>query len=182
MPRQRTVKLSAPYLRKVLLVPERVERWQDYPFCLPLFRQKSFEMEFDDAVTIIVGENGVGKSTLFEGIAENAGFGLAGGSRDHGGATRVDEASLAKALKLAWLPKVTRGYFFRAETFFSLARYMIDAAKDDPCGGPPPDWLDAGCAIRHLQRSPRVAAAPASCSPQTTELRSTCSSPALEVR
>ncbi len=41
-----------------------------------------------------------------------------------------------------WLPKVTRGYFFRAETFFGLTRYMIDAAKDDPFGGPPPDWLD----------------------------------------
>jgi predicted ATPase len=139
MPRQRTVKLSAPYLRRVWLVPEKVERWDDYPFCLPLFRQKSFEITFDDAMTIIVGENGVGKSTLLEGIAEHAGFGLAGGSRDHVGATRVTEASLAKVLQLSWLPKVTRGYFLRAETFFSFARYVIDAAVGS---GPPPDWLD----------------------------------------
>ena len=142
MSRQRTLKLPAPYLRRVWLVPEKVERWEDYPFCLPLFRQKSFEIDFDDAVTIIVGENGVGKSTLFEGIAVSAGFGLAGGSRSHVGATRVDEASLAKALKLSWLPKVTRGYFFRAETFFGLVRYMVDAAKDVLYGDPPPDWLD----------------------------------------
>jgi predicted ATPase len=134
MPRQRTVKLPAPYLRKVLLMPEKVEGWENYPFCLPLFRHKSFEIEFDDAVTIIVGENGVGKSTLFEGIAEKAGFGLAGGSTGHALGTAVRQASLAQALQLAWLPKVTRGYFFRAETFFGLVRYMIDAAKDDPFG------------------------------------------------
>jgi predicted ATPase len=140
MPKQRTIKLPAPYLRSVQLVPEKVERWEDYPFCLPLFREKSFEIAFDDAVTIIVGENGVGKSTLFEGIAEHAGFGLAGGSTGHVLGTTVREASLAKALKLSWLPKVTRGYFFRAETFFGLVRYLIEAAKDG--GGPPPDWLD----------------------------------------
>jgi predicted ATPase len=31
---------------------------------------------------------------------------------------------LAGALKGAWLPKVGRGWFFRAETFFSLARHI----------------------------------------------------------
>jgi predicted ATPase len=140
MRKRRDVKLPAPYLRRVELVAERVTRWEAYPFCLPLFREKSFEIEFDEAVTIIVGENGVGKSTLFEGIAESAGFGLAGGSRDHVLGTTVREASLASALKLVWLPKVTRGYFFRAETFFGLTRYMIDAARES--GGIPPDWLD----------------------------------------
>jgi predicted ATPase len=34
---------------------------------------------------------------------------------------------------------VTRGWFFRAESFFSVARYLDEAAQDG--GGPPPDFL-----------------------------------------
>jgi predicted ATPase len=36
--------------------------------------------------------------------------------------------------------KVTNGWFFRAESFFSLARYFDDAARE-PLSGPPPDFL-----------------------------------------
>ena len=52
-----------------------------YPFCLP-FLAKGFDLSFDRAVTIVVGENGVGKSTLLEGIAALAGYDQAGGARD----------------------------------------------------------------------------------------------------
>src|SRR6202043_1356380 len=31
---------------------------------------------------------------------------------------------LSTALRASWLPKVTNGWFFRAETFFSVARYL----------------------------------------------------------
>ena len=34
---------------------------------------------------------------------------------------------LSEALRAAWLPKITKGWFFRAESFFSVARYL-DAA------------------------------------------------------
>ena len=34
---------------------------------------------------------------------------------------------LSEALRASWLPKVTNGWFFRAESFFSVARYL-DAA------------------------------------------------------
>jgi predicted ATPase len=49
---------------------------------------------------------------------------------------------LARALRASWLPKIVgRGWFFRAESFFSVARYLDQAALDDPFGGPPPDFL-----------------------------------------
>jgi predicted ATPase len=44
-----------------------------YPFCLPFLRD-DFELSFDRSMTIIVGENGTGKSTLLEGIAVLAGY------------------------------------------------------------------------------------------------------------
>jgi predicted ATPase len=114
-----------------------------YPFCLPLF-QKDFELGFDRAITIVVGENGTGKSTLLEGIAALAGYDDAGGGKgsrpvDHSRAVDANGGLLAKALRAGWLPKLTNGWFFKAESFFSVARYLDRAALE--AGGVPPDFL-----------------------------------------
>lgn len=141
--KQRPTRLPAPYLRRVTIDPARVEDWTDYPFSLPLFSGRAFDLAFEKPVTIIVGENGVGKSTLLEGIAVLAGFDEAGGGNgyrpvDHSQAIDKNGGALAKALRAQWLPKITNGWFFRAESFFSVARYLDAAAVG--CG-PPPDFL-----------------------------------------
>jgi predicted ATPase len=115
-----------------------------YPFCLP-FLTKEFELGFDRAITIMVGENGTGKSTLLEGIAALAGYDEAGGGKgyrpvDHSRALEAMGGKLAQALRASWLPKITQGWFFRAESFFSVARYLDEAARE-PFSGPPPDFL-----------------------------------------
>jgi len=114
-----------------------------YPFCLPFLRG-GFELEFERPITIIVGENGTGKSTLLEGIAVLAGYDEAGGGKgyrpvDHSGAVEVMGGTLSQALRAAWLPKLSNGWFFRAETFFSVARYLDEAAMSG--GGMAPDYL-----------------------------------------
>jgi hypothetical protein len=43
---------------------------------------------------------------------------------DHSNAIDVSGADLSDALRASWLPKVTKGWFFRAESFFSVARYL----------------------------------------------------------
>src|SRR5580693_33608 len=141
----RPIRLPAPYLKRVWLDQSRVPDATAYPYCLP-FLNNGFELDFDRAITVIVGENGTGKSTLLEGIAALAGYDEAGGGKgyrpvDHSRALEVMGGSLAKALHASWLPKITNGWFFRAESFFSVARYLDKAAKDDPFGGPPPDFL-----------------------------------------
>lgn len=138
--------LPPPYLKRVWLDEEQVPNRRDYPFCLPLFRDHGFELAFERPVTIIVGENGTGKSTLLEGIAVLAGFDEAGGGPgyrpvDHSRSIERGGGELARALRASWLPKVGQGWFFRAESFFSVARYLDEAALDDPFGGPPPDFL-----------------------------------------
>jgi predicted ATPase len=142
--KQRTIRLPAPYLKRVWLDDALVRDAEAYPFCLP-FLQKGFELGFDRAITIIVGENGTGKSTLLEGIAALAGYDQAGGAKgyrpvDHSGALEKMGGELGKALRAAWLPKITTGWFFRAESFFTVARYLDEAAKE-PLSGPPPDFL-----------------------------------------
>jgi len=138
-------RLKAPYLRRLWLDPEKVPDPDAYPFCLPFLR-KNFELTFDKPITIIVGENGTGKSTLLEGIAALAGYDAAGGGKgyrpvDHSRAVEVMGDGLAKALRASWLPKITTGWFFRAESFFTVARYLDQAALELPFPAPPPDFL-----------------------------------------
>ncbi|HVX76544.1 MAG TPA: AAA family ATPase [Bradyrhizobium sp.] len=137
--RAREINLPAPYLKRLWLDPTRIQDRKAYPFCLP-FLSDDFELNFEGAITIIVGENGTGKSTLLEGIAALAGYDQAGGGKgympvDHSAAIEVMGDELANALRAAWLPKITRGWFFRAETFFSVARYL------DSVGSPNADFL-----------------------------------------
>ncbi|MCK1737194.1 AAA family ATPase [Bradyrhizobium sp. 138] len=136
----RTINLPAPYLKRVWLDPLQVGDRKAYPFCLPIFPD-DFELKFDSAITIIVGENGTGKSTILEGIAALAGYDDAGGGKgympvDHSEAREKMGGQLSKALRASWLPKITNGWFFRAESFFSVARYLDKAARDAGQSGP----------------------------------------------
>jgi predicted ATPase len=117
----RTINLPAPYLKRVWLDPSRVGDREAYPFCLPILPD-DFELNFDTAITIIVGENGTGKSTILEGIAALAGYDDAGGGKgympvDHSEARERMGGQLAKALRASWLPKITNGWFFAPRVF-----------------------------------------------------------------
>ncbi len=141
--RNREINLPAPYLKRLWIDPARVPDREAYPFCLP-FLHDDFSLSFDRAITIIVGENGTGKSTLLEGIAALAGYDEAGGGKgyrtvDHSDALEVMGGELSDALRASWLPKITKGWFFRAESFFSVARYLDQAARD--VGERGPDFL-----------------------------------------
>lgn len=141
--RQRTVNMPAPYLRRIWIDAARVPDPDAYPFCLPFLRNE-FEFSLDRAITIIVGENGTGKSTLLEGIAGLVGFDEAGGGKgympvDHSNAIEAMGSELAKALRASWLPKIADGWFFRAESFFSVARYLDEVGQGTRSG--PPDFL-----------------------------------------
>ncbi|MDH5411922.1 MAG: AAA family ATPase [Alphaproteobacteria bacterium] len=116
-------------------MPERMER--GWPFDLPLLQDGALEIAFERPVTILVGENGSGKSTLLEAIAAAAGFSEQGGDSGHGPGGPQDWAPLAPALRLSWLPKIGRGFFMRAESFFNVAAFIDRAGSIDRWGGQP---------------------------------------------
>jgi predicted ATPase len=125
--------MPAPYLRRIWLDPSRIDDRAAYPFCLPFLRDE-FDLNFDRSITIIAGENGTGKSTLLEGIAVLAGYDEAGGGKgympvDHSNAIEAMGGKLSSAFRASWLPKVTNGWFFRAESFFSVARYLDEVSS-----------------------------------------------------
>ena len=130
--RKAPINLKAPYLRRLWVDRAKLPEERVYPFSLPFL--DGFELAFDRAVTIIVGENGTGKSTLLEAIAALAGYDRAGGGKgyrpNHHHALAADGGDLSAVLRAAWLPKLTNGWFFRAESFFTVARYLDDAARE----------------------------------------------------
>ncbi len=120
--RQRDTRLPAPYLRALRWDDPEAGRPQEYPFTIPWLTD-DFELEFEEPVTILMGENGTGKSTLVEAIAALAGFPTGGGGAwaGGGGTEAAGSSALAARLRAGWLPKVKRGWFLRAGGFEAVA-------------------------------------------------------------
>jgi len=116
MRRQRGHILRAPFLRSIELRPERVTDASTHPFDIRALTYPDFRLDFSRVVTILVGPNGSGKSTIIEAIAAVCGFARHGGNRNFAIGDQ-GENKLADALRPAWLPKVTTGFFTRAEGF-----------------------------------------------------------------
>ena len=61
------------HLNNIVVHPEKYPNQEYYPFSLSIFHEAR-EIVFDSPVTLFVGENGTGKSTLLEAIATGAGI------------------------------------------------------------------------------------------------------------
>jgi predicted ATPase len=133
---KRRAVLKAPFLKRLTLLPERMQA-DDYPFNLPVLDGGRLALTFERPVTFFIGDNGTGKSTLLEAIARQAGFGLYGGGRNQAYRDASDKLPLAGALRLSWLPKVSKGFFLRAESFFDFATYIDEMGPEAwaPYGG-----------------------------------------------
>ena len=124
---------GAPFLRHIASDGEKFAAKQ-WPFTIPALAP-GVDLSFTTKVTFFVGENGSGKSTLLEAIAECCGFNPEGGNRDHHRAVFADRSELAQALRLSWLPKVTEGFFLRAESFYNFATYIESVSDLRAYGG-----------------------------------------------
>jgi predicted ATPase len=124
-------RFKAPFLRRLAWLGGEGPSGR-FPLNLPIFASGSFALEFRRPVAIFVGENATGKSTLLEAIAANCGFNPTGGSRNHFYGGEAPMAELARAMRLSWLPRMTKGFFMRAESFFDFASYIDALASEDP--------------------------------------------------
>lgn len=123
------------FLKRVKLLRENGDKSSDvYPFSIPAIRQLE-ELDLKKPITFFVGENGSGKSTLMEAIADICGFNTAGGGRNNTYDLEAAEAVLADHIRLSWLPKVTNGFFLRAESFYHFASHIDDIGSIHAYGG-----------------------------------------------
>ena len=101
---------------------------------LPLIEgiQDAGGLDFLVPVTIFVGENGVGKSTLIEGIAVRMGFNPEGGTKNFSFSTWESHSCLGEHLRVLKGWKRQRdGFFLRAESFYNVATNIeqLDAER-----------------------------------------------------
>jgi len=111
--------------------PDRYPTREHYPFTLDLFHQTP-ALEFRTPVTLFVGENGTGKSTLLEAIARRCGIFI----WREGGRTRYQvnpyEDRLWHCLSVEWADGDVPGSFFASSIFQDFARILDEWAATDP--------------------------------------------------
>lgn len=111
------------FLKRIKLLREDIESFKEYPFSIPAI-SKLDEIHLEKNVTFFVGENGTGKSTVLEAIADKCDFHTAGGGRNNMYDVYASESELGNHIRLSWLPKVSNGFFLRAESFYSFATHL----------------------------------------------------------
>ncbi|SEO96172.1 Predicted ATPase [Paenibacillus sp. OV219] len=128
------------FLRSIELERERVPTFAGYPFHLGAIQHLE-RLEFHPKVTYIVGENGMGKSTLMEAIAVAWGFNPEGGTKNFTFSTHASHSNLFEYIRLVrGLKKARDGFFFRAESYYNLAS-NIDELDKEP--GSVPSLIDS---------------------------------------
>jgi predicted ATPase len=113
-----------PYLTGLRKDPER---WGGvgFPFEVPAVDGVE-TLDLSGPVTLLAGDNGTGKSTIVEAIAEAMGFAAEGGELERSGELpAVPRPVLGDGL----VPELTHtkphnGYFLRAESFFNVASFV----------------------------------------------------------
>jgi predicted ATPase len=125
---------SGLFLRRIALAPpDGAALPSGYPFDMPAVRGLG-ERGLRSPVTVFVGENAMGKSTLLEAVAVVLGLNPEGGSRGLRFETAATHSPLHACLRLTRSPRRPRDAFFlRAETFYNVATELdrLDAHPDN---------------------------------------------------
>lgn len=129
--------MTPPFLQRLHLRKD-VELSKDrFPGNLPFVA--TLDLQFKSAVTFFVGENGSGKSTVMEAIAEVCGLPIGGGGRNELADLKVPHArsELAPFVRCAFRRKPPDGYFFRAEFQAHFASLLEERRADPDFWGDP---------------------------------------------
>ena len=93
------------------------EKQNPFPFNIPAVKFAK-DIELNAGVSIFIGDNGCGKSSLLEALAYKINLPLIGGFIKANNRTGFDAAeSLQSYLKINWKRQTAKGFFFRAEDF-----------------------------------------------------------------
>jgi predicted ATPase len=119
------------HLKSVTLQSEKYPTRDYYPFTLPVLHQTK-RIVFDTPVTLFVGENGTGKSTLLEALALACGIHI--WRAPEGARYEVNryEGQLPRYLALEWSQGRVHGSFFGSDIFRHFAQSLDEWAASDP--------------------------------------------------
>jgi predicted ATPase len=117
-----------PPVVRVSAAPDGALAPGEWPRTVPAVEQLLREgLTLDPGVTLLVGENGSGKSTIVEAVAMAYGLSPEGGSTQGHHSTRPTESPLSHGLRLQRGVGAARwGFFLRAETMHGWYTYSED--------------------------------------------------------
>ena len=104
-----------------------------FPFELPALAAIE-QLSLEQPVTLLAGENGAGKSTVLELVAEAIGFSAQGGELDRAGELPAAPRSVLGGALSPRLSahKPRNGYYLRAESFFNVAAFIDSGGRFAP--------------------------------------------------
>ncbi|MFS0638506.1 AAA family ATPase [Mesobacillus foraminis] len=122
--------LTSHYIRSVTLKRDDVPSFTLYPFNLPSLKTME-QLTFHPKVTFLIGENGMGKSTLLEAVAVALGFNPEGGSMNFNFSTYDSHSALADFIQVSkGVFKPEDGFFLRAESFYNVASNIEEMDRE----------------------------------------------------
>ena len=123
--------VKAMHLKSVTLHPAQYPVRDHYPFNLPVFNQ-SEQIIFNAPVTLFVGENGTGKSTLIQALARACGIHIWQDEERKRAEYNPYEDKLSDCMSIEWVDGPVQGSFFGSSIFQDFVRILDDWAAVSP--------------------------------------------------
>ncbi len=123
--------VKAMHLKSVTLHPAQYPDRDHYPFNLPVFNQ-SEQIIFNAPVTLFVGENGTGKSTLIQALARACGIHIWQDEERKRAEYNPYEDKLSDCMSIEWVDGPVQGSFFGSSVFQDFVRILDDWAAVSP--------------------------------------------------
>ena len=118
------------HLKKVNLHPGKYPTKSSYPFCLPIL-QNTEQIVLEKPVTLFVGENGTGKSTLLEAMAIACGIHIWRKTERSRPGYNPYEDKLHRHISVEWENGRVPGSFFSSKIFQYFAEVLDEWAAAD---------------------------------------------------
>lgn len=118
------------FIQKIILDRKNIPSFDEYPFNIDIIK-KFDEITIDSPVTFLVGENGIGKSTLVEAIAISLGLNSEGGTQNFQFQTNNTHSNLSNYLNIPRYNKPKTMFFLRAESFYNFSSEVERLVEED---------------------------------------------------
>jgi len=119
------------HLKNVSFHPDRYPTGDCYPFNLSIFRQPE-RISFDVPVTLFVGENGTGKSTLIQALCHKCGIHIWQDNMRTRFEFNPYEDKLCEYMTVEWKDGKVPGSYFGSDTFRYFSQVLDEWAAADP--------------------------------------------------